>query len=48
MKKSNNNSGRTFATRAKRFFKHYFGLLVLALICAAAMTVVLFCAMGSI
>lgn len=40
MKKNNNkNSG---AARIKRFFKHYFGLFVLALACAACMTLVLF------
>lgn len=36
------NSKHNVAVKIKRFFKHYFGLLVLALVCAALMTVVLF------
>lgn len=46
MKKSNENGNRTFIIRVKRFFKHYFGLLLLALVCAAVMSVVLFYALG--
>lgn len=39
--KKNDNKHSGFA-KIKRFFKHYFGLLVLALACAALMTLVLF------
>lgn len=42
MKKTNENGKRSFAMRAKRFFKHYFGLLVLAFACAALFTIVIF------
>jgi len=40
--KKNDNGKRSGATRIKRFFKHYFGLLVLALACAAIVTLVMF------
>lgn len=40
MKKNNDKKGSA-AAKIKRFFKHYFGLLVLALACAALMTLVL-------
>lgn len=40
MKKNNGKHGG--AARIKRFFKHYFGLFLLALACAALMTLVLF------
>lgn len=38
MKKNNNVERPGFAVKLKRFFKHYFGLLVLALAAAALMT----------
>lgn len=40
MKKNENK--RSSGTRIRRFFKHYFGLLILALACAALMTLALF------
>lgn len=43
MKKTENKHG--FASRLKHFFKHYFGLLVLAVVCAVIVTLVIsFCA----
>ncbi len=40
--KKNSNGKRNGAMRIKHFFKHYFGLLLLAIACAALMTLVLF------
>lgn len=40
MKKTNDKK-HSGGAKIKRFFKHYFGLLVLALACAAVMTLVL-------
>ncbi len=44
MKKT--STKHTFVLRVKRFFKHYFGLFLLALACAALVTLVLFYALG--
>ena len=43
MKKTDNKHG--FGSRFKHFFKHYFGLLLLAEVCAVVVTLVIsFCA----
>ena len=39
MKKTENK--RSFASRLKHFFKHYFGLLLLAVVCAILVTLVI-------
>lgn len=41
MKKTNANSKRSFGSRLKHFFKHYFFLLVLACVCAVLLTVLI-------
>lgn len=41
MRKTDDNK-HSGITKIKRFFKHYFGLLLLALACAALMTLTLF------
>lgn len=40
--KNNNKRKFNFGYKVKRFFKHYFGLFLLAFACAALMTVALF------
>lgn len=37
-----NNSKKSFGAKIKRFFKHYFALLLLAIVCSALMVTVLF------
>ncbi len=41
MKKTNTNSKRSFGSRLKHFFKHYFILLVLACVCAVMLVLLI-------